>query len=516
MENAGGRLVRAAVALALVAVALVGASARSGKASATPLSGSVMGAAKAGGTITVATTTSLDNFDPLTNAGDPYRNSVRLAMFDTLVAYDAHSKLRPSLATSWKTLQGGKIYVFTLRKTTWHDGKPLTPADVVYTFKRVADKKVGVYFADLLSDVVSAKAVGANKVRVTLKAASAGFLDALINMSIVQNNSGNSDRTHPIGTGPFEFVKFVPNQELELKRNPHYFRAGEPKLDGLNFVPVANAQVAYENLQGHSVNVVTDLAPTLYKPATTASGIRVYKAPSTTMTYIDFFSKNMPSTDPRLRQAMMMCLDESAVDKIAFQGLGKPLQDILPPGSTFYTPVPNWPYSPSRAKQLLAAAGYPNGFSITIDGLQGFDPQNKAVTIWQAGLKSCGINAKVRVQEFNAWLNAFFKHTLQVSIDIDSQGIDPNRFYNISFVGPHAGGGDAVDPKLLKIGAEADRALNPKRRKALYAIYAKLAHYDLHAAPIYRMPTIYATSSSVHGVITNLEGFYDFSSATAS
>jgi peptide/nickel transport system substrate-binding protein len=333
-------------------------------------------------------------------------------------------------------------------------------------------------------------------------------------MSIVQNRSGNANRTHPIGTGPFSFKSFVPNQKLVLAPNPNYFR-GAPKVSQLQFVPVNASQVAFQNLRAGSVNVVTDLAPTLYKPAKTASGVKVYKVPSTTMAYIDFFSKNMPSKDPRVRQAMMMCLNESAVDKIAYQGIGTPNQNILPPGSYFYSPVvKNYPFNPAQARKLLDAAGFANGFKITIDGLQGFDALNKIVTIWQAGLKQCGIDAKVRVQEFNAWLNAFFKHKLQVTIDTDSQGIDPNRFYNISFVGPHAGGGDAVSSQLLKVGAEANATLNTASRKRLYAKYAVLAHKDLHAAPVYRTPTIYATSSNVRGITVNLNAFYDFSHAT--
>jgi peptide/nickel transport system substrate-binding protein len=505
----GRRFLLLVSAIVAIGVAAAAAAVTAGRSSASSQ------AAAASGELTIATTTSLDNLDPLTNAGDPYRNSVRLTMFDTLVAYDAHSTLEPSLAASWKTQQKGKVYVFSLRKNvTWHDGKPLTAADVVYTFKRVANKKVGVYFADLLSNVASATAANDQTVKVTLKKPSAGFLDSLINMSIVQNGSGNSNRTHPVGTGPFMFKSFTPNQQLVLAPNPHYF-GGAPKLSQLTFIPVSSSQVAFQNLQAGSVNVVTDLAPTLYKTASKASRVKAHSVPSTTMAYIDFFSKNMPSKDPRIRQAMMMCLNESAVNTIAYQGIGTVNQNIIPPGSSFYSPVvKTYPYDPTAAKKLLAAAGFPNGFKITIDGLQGFDSLNKIVTIWQAGLKACGIDAKVRVQEFNAWLNAFFKHTLQVSIDTDSQGIDPNRFYNISFVGPHAGGGDAVSPELLKVGAEADAALNPSARKRLYAKYAILAHKDLHAAPVYRTPTLYATNANVHGITVNLDAFYDFSHAT--
>jgi peptide/nickel transport system substrate-binding protein len=478
--------------------------------SATPVPAS----GKPGGTLRIAINVSLADMDPLTNSGDPYRNSVRLAMFDTLTRYD-NNKLVPSLAT-WKPLAGGKAYEFTLRNgVKFSDGKTLTSQDVKYTFARVADKKVGVYFADLLGDVKSVDVVDARRFRVTLAAPSAGFLDALINMSIVENNSGDTNRNHPVGTGPFTFVKLVPNQELDLKKNPNYWRKGLPKLDAVQFVPVKESQVALQDLRGGSADLATDLPGTLWKTAQTDSSLRAVERPSTTMTYVDFFSKNLPTKDPRLRQAMIMCFDSNAALKIAYGGIGTISQNILPPGSPFYTgDVQPYPYDPAAAKQLLAKIGYPHGLSLTIDGLQGFDQINQALTVWQDGLKKCGINAKIRIQEFNAWLDAFFKHKLQVSMDVDSQGLDPNRFYNISFVGPHAGGGDAVSPRLLQLGKEANQTLDPQKRTQIYAQYATEAHKDLHAVPLIRTPTLFATRSNVGGVNADLLGFYDLTRAT--
>jgi peptide/nickel transport system substrate-binding protein len=485
-------------------------SGAAGDNSATPVPAS----GKPGGTLRIAINVSLADMDPLTNSGDPYRNSVRLAMFDTLTRYQ-NNKLVPSLAT-WSALDGGKAYEFTLRDgVKFSDGKTLTSDDVKYTFDRVADKKVGVYFADLLSDVKSVDVLDARRFRVTLAAPSAGFLDALINMSIVENGSGDKNRTHPVGTGPFTFVKLVPNQELDLKKNPNYWRSGLPKVDEVQFVPVKQSQVALQDLRAGSADLATDLPATLWKTARTDPSLRAVQRPSTTMTYVDFFSKNLPKTDPRLRQAMIMCFDSNAALKIAYGGIGTVSQNILPPGSPFYSDVVQ-PYrdDAAAAKKLLAEAGFPNGLSLTIDGLQGFDQINQALTIWQDGLRKCGINAKVRIQEFNAWLDAFFKHKLQVTMDVDSQGLDPNRFYNISFVGPHAGGGDAVSKRLLELGKEANQTLDPKKRKEFYAQYATEAHKDLHAVPLIRTPTLYATRSNVGGVDADLLGFYDLTRAT--
>jgi peptide/nickel transport system substrate-binding protein len=510
-----------AVVIAAVVAAVLAGCGGSSNGSATASGGGADNAAtavpasgKPGGTLRIAINVSLADMDPLTNSGDPYRNSVRLAMFDTLTRYE-NNKLVPSLA-SWKALDGGKTYEFTLRDgVKFSDGKTLTSQDVKYTFARVADKKVGVYFADLLSDVKSVDLLDARRFRVSLAGPSAGFLDALINMSIVENGSGDKNRTNPVGTGPFSFVKLVPNQELDLKKNPNYWRAGLPKLNEVQFVPVKESQVALQDLRGGSADLATDLPATLWKTAKTDPSLRAVQRPSTTMTYVDFFSKNLPTTDPRLRQAMVMCFDSQAALKIAYGGIGTISQNILPPGSPFYSDVVQpYPYDVAAAKKLLAKAGFPHGLSLTIDGLQGFDQQNQALTVWQDGLKKCGVNAKVRIQEFNAWLDAFFKHKLQVTMDVDSQGLDPNRFYNISFVGPHAGGGDAVSPKLLQLGKEANQTLDPQRRKQLYAQYALAAHKDLHAVPLIRTPTLFATRSNVGGVNADLLGFYDLTRAT--
>jgi peptide/nickel transport system substrate-binding protein len=509
------RLTRGRALACLLAGGLLAAGCGNASKSAGTVADTASPAAGApGGTLKVAVNVSLSDLDPLTNAGDPYRNSVRLAMFDTLTRYDGN-KLVPSLAT-WKAANGGKTYDFTLRPgVKFQDGKALTAQDVKYTFGRVADKKVGVYFADLLGDVKSVTVTGPETFTVALSAPSAGFLDALINMSIVEAGSGNRNRTHPVGTGPFSFVQLVPNEKLVLKKNPNFWRSGLPRLDGLEFDPVKESQVGLQDLRAASVDVVTDLPATLWKTAQSDTSLTAVQRPSTTMTYADFFSKNMPSKDPRLRQAMMMCFDSGAALKIAFGGIGTTSQNIVPPASPFYSDVVQpYKFDPTAAKALLAAAGFPNGFKITIDGLQGFDSVNKALTIWQDGLKKCGIDAKVRIQEFNAWLDAFFKHKLQVSMDVDSQGLDPNRFYNISFVGPHAGGGDAVSPRLLALGKAANRALDPAKRKALYAQYATIAHVDLHAAPLIRTPTLYATTTNVGGVNADPLGFYDFSGAT--
>ena len=323
-------------------------------------------------TLTVAISSSLDNFDPLTNAGDPFRNSVRLTMYNTLMAYDAQTDLVPSLAESYDTQNDGQTYIFHLRPNVkWHDGTPLKAADVKYTFDRVADKSVGVYYADLLSDVSKVTVIDDNTVQVDLSDRSVGFLDALINMSIVKDGSGDFNRTNPVGTGPFRFVQFVPNEKLVLEANPDYWEPGIPTIKGLVIVPISDGQVALQNLEAGSVDVVMDIPAALVPSVKGRSDITLIQQPTTTMAYIDFFSKNMPSTDPRIRQAMIMCLDYSAVDKIVYGGIGYASQDIIPRGTWAYTPITDYPYDPVAAKKLLAAAGFPNGFKITIDGLGG-------------------------------------------------------------------------------------------------------------------------------------------------
>lgn len=467
------------------------------------------------GSLTVAIPGDVNDFDPLTDGLDVYDNIGRLALFDSLSQLDAQMHAQPALATSWSS-SDGKTWVFHLRPhVKWHDGHAFTAADVRYSFQRLLDPKVGSYIANLGANINRVVAVDPLTVRFELKQVDASFVNTMVYISIVENGSGSSNKSHPIGTGPFEFVSWSPNEQIVLKANPDYW-GGAPKISQLILKPITDPNVALINLRGGSVDLITSITPSLVsqvKALSSASLIEIN--PSTELDYVDFVSKKPPLNNPKVREALAMCFDLSAVQKLVYNGLGQPSNNWIAPTSPFYTPVPNFRYDPAAARTLLAQAGYPHGFPLTIEQLQGYPTLNQEAVIWQAGLQKAGIQVTLRMNEINAWIDRFGKSDYQASMDVDVQGPDPNRFFLISFE-YHASQGDYLNKNLINLGIAADSTLDVTKRKALYSQLQHDALNDLPVLPIYRAPLLGVAQKTVHGFVLNGKGFFTFNKASVS
>jgi peptide/nickel transport system substrate-binding protein len=194
--------------------------------------------------------------------------------------------------------------------------------------------------------------------------------------------------------------------------------------------------------------------------------------------------------------------------------MGQPSNNFIAPTSPFYTPLPNYPYDPAGARKLLAAAGYPHGFPFTIEQLQGYPTLNQEAVIWQAGLQKAGIQATLRMNEINAWIDRFGKSQYQATMDVDVQGPDPNRFFLISFE-YHYSQGDYTNKSLINLGIAADSTLNVARRKVLYAQLQRAALQELPVLPVYRAPLLGVARQGVSGFVLNGKGFFTFNHASS-
>ena len=460
-------------------------------------------------TLTVAIPGDVNDFDPLTDGLDVFDNIGRLALYDSLSRLDAQMHTQPDLAASWSS-SDGKTWIFHLRPNVkWHDGHAFTAADVQYTMQRLLDPKVGSYIANLGANIQRVVAVDPLTVRFALKQVDASFINTLVYISIVEKGSGSANKAHPIGTGPYTFASWTPNEQIVLKANPSYW-AGAPKISQLILKPIADPNVALLNLRGGSVDLITSITPSMVPQIKAMSNASlVVVNPSTELDYVDFVSKKPPLNNPKVRQALAMCFDLSAIQKLVYNGLGQPSNNWIAPTSPFYTPVPNFSYNPVAARKLLAQAGYPHGFPFTIEQLQGYPTLNQEAVIWQAGLQKAGVQATLRMNEINAWIDRFGKSNYQATMDTDVQGPDPNRFFLISFE-YHASQGDYVNKSVINLGVAADSTLNVGKRKMIYAQLQRAALNDLPVLPIYRAPLLGVARQGVTGFSINGKGFFTF------
>jgi peptide/nickel transport system substrate-binding protein len=357
---------------------------KSGSTTATPVSG---------GTVTESVP-GLASLDPQgVDAQDPGTGTVAKAVFSRLVTLGTDNSFQPQLATKWTTSADGLTWTFNLNPAAkFSDGTPVTANDVKASIQRVVDLK-GVN-ASLFTPISSVTATDPNTVTMTTKAPLATMLQSLTLLYI-----GPADRINqagfwnkPIGSGPFVVSSFAARNKAVLTRNPNYW--GSPAhLDKvvLTVVPEVAGQITA--LQTGAVDIVSELPE---DQATTVSGMDnatvVSSKPGAILT-IWFNNKKAPFTDERVRQAMWYAVDWETLRKSLYGPTAA--QALAPIASAVFGYAAQQPYTfdPAKAKQLLAAAGMPNGFSTSIKYVPANVPQLQsllqgAATDWaKVGIK---------------------------------------------------------------------------------------------------------------------------------
>ena len=472
-----------------------------------------------GGTVTVAHIGDVDNYDPLTDALDQFQNYGRLLIFGSLTTYDADSKLVGDLATEWKL--DGTAWVFTLRDgVKWHDGSPFTADDVKYTFERALDPAVGSFATTFIGDETTVEVVDPLTAKVNLPSVNASYPDLMTAVSIVKKDSGDANKDKPVGTGPFKFDHWSPNEETVYVRNDNYYDPSRPLLDSIVFRPIPDPQVAVTNLTAGDVDLVSNqlILPQTAQSLQGQEGVQLIVVdPSTQLAYTNIVWREGPLTDKRVRQGLAHCLDLDAVKNLVYAGTGTPTNNFMAPLTWAYIDLPNYEFDPQKAKALFAEAGYPDGFEIAIDTIEGYPDLNQTASIWQDGLKQAGVTATTTVYEINTWLDRWLHGNYQLSTNFDINGPDPQRMFTADYL-LHIKNDEWADKELEKkvedMANAAIATVDQDERKKIYADLQTLLHDELPVIPMYHPAMIAAASSNLQGFAIDGKGFYHFEDAT--
>lgn len=323
-----------------------------------------------------------ETLDPA-RISDVYSRSVAQQIFDGLVKFDQTLTITPALAQFWKASRDGLTWTFTLRKgVKFHHGREVTADDVVYSFMRLLDPKVKSGAADLFLSIRGAQefrdgktkqvtgliAVDRHTVQVTLTEAMAPFVSVLAvgHAKIVPRELVEQERegfgNHPVGTGPFRFVRWDRGKEIVLDANPDYFD-GPSHLSRLVYriFPGDLWDVMYEEFK--KGNIEDSPIPTRdYRRILKGGGFFYVKRPMISLRFYGFNTRVKPLTDRRVRQALVYAINREAIIDEILLGRFAMARGILPPGTLGFNPnLKGYPYDPARARELLAQAGYPGG-----------------------------------------------------------------------------------------------------------------------------------------------------------
>jgi peptide/nickel transport system substrate-binding protein len=323
--------------------------------------------AQAQGTVRVAVGTTLNQLDPAkTTIGDEYIY-VHL-VFNGLSRIEADMTVKPDLAESWAPSPDLKTWTFKLRSgVKFHHGRELDSGDVVATVKRILDPATGSRARSNIGMIKEVEAVDPLTVKFTLNDPYAGFADIFADrqMRILAKDRLAEIDTNPIGTGPFMFKSWSPGDRMELVRNPNYFEAGLPKLDGVTvrIVPETAARIAA--LESGAIDILWNLPYEAVDKFKTSTTIRVDSVPTPTWDGIIINNERAPFNDVRVRQALALTIDKAALVELALFGQGSPTFSPIPPSHPYFNKALKFnPPDIAKAKKLLADAGYPNGFEV--------------------------------------------------------------------------------------------------------------------------------------------------------
>jgi len=322
--------------------------------------------------------------------------SVCRTVFNTLTEYD-HQTLqpKPGLATSWNVKDGGKTYVLTLRDDVkYHSGRPFGPDDVVAVVGLLHQSSV-VSQMKHVAAICDASKTGANEVTLKFSQAVNNVFD-LFEMMIMVDQESFSELVNGgkfIGTGPFTMDSYQPGTGFTLKKNPNYWKAGQPYLDGVQMSVVTQSSSAVAALKSGQAHLALDLAPLDAAALRGTQGFDLVLSDAYDAVYYVGQNVTVPPLDkPQVRQAIAWAIDR---ERILDQVLGKVgYTSSLPwaKSSPAYDAGKSATYhfDPAKAKSLLAAAGA-SGASVDLYYNAGFAPNGQIAEIVQFGLAQAGL-----------------------------------------------------------------------------------------------------------------------------
>lgn len=346
--------------------------------------------------------TTLDPFD----ARDTLSQSAAKSFYEGLFGFDKNLKIVPVLATSYEAGADAKTYTVHLRPDVkFSDGEIFNAAAVKANFERVINPGNHLTRYSLFKNIASIEVVDDFTVRFHLHEPFSAFPNQLAHPSAgmlcpkILEKSKDFIAVHPCGTGPFVMESYNAADYLTVVKNPTYHDAGWPKLDRITFRPTPEDSTRAAMLSTGESQLTTVLAPETIPLLQRNSEIEIVSGPSIVHRQIYINNTKKPFTDKRVREALNYAVNKDALCKVVLKGYAVPSRGPAPEGLEYATQFGAWPYNPTKAKALLAEAGYPHGFQATLWSASNTSQSQKLLQFLQQQFAQVGVKVQVRALE---------------------------------------------------------------------------------------------------------------------
>ncbi len=455
-------------------------------------------------------------------ATDSASSEISNWIFNGLVKFNKEAKIVGDLAKEWR-FENNRTLIFTLRDNIlWHDGIKFSSEDVIFTYNLLISKKITTPYSSDFKEVKSVIIVDKDHIKVTYKKpyfkAISIWMQGILPKHLWEkekNPMQSSLNKFAIGTGPYKMTKpFEVNKKITLISNSKYHE-GEPKIDKINYHYIGDSSTDFLMLKSKKLDIggLTPLQISRQIDSSFKKAFNIYERASNGYTYLGFNLRKAPFNNVKIREAIALSIDKQELINLLFFSHGKPCYGPFMPGTSVY-PKNFKPlkYNPKKAKELLKKLGYtkehPLEFTITTNSNN--DIRVKAAEIIQQQLLKVGVKVKIRVMEWQAFLNTVvFPKKFDAVVLGWGLGLIPDAYSIWHSDGDKKGGFNFVgyhNKRVDNLIQKASSIVDAKEFARIYRDIFKIIAEDKPYIFLYIPNSISAVSKRVKGVTTSVIG----------
>ncbi len=472
--------------------------------------------------------------------------NIAVALFEGLCALDERtSQPVPAAAERWEVSPDGLVYTFHLRSSAlWSNGDPLTAADFVASWRRVLAPSLAAEYAYLLYPLKNAAALNSGKLTDPAALGAEAIDDHTLRLSLerptpylpsltaqpvwfpvnprVLSKFGDVNQRLPawtrpgnlIGNGPFTLAEWTPNARLIVARNPAYWDAGTVRLERIVFFPTESPEVDERNYRAGQVHITYSLPTAKIETyrATNPAALRL--DPFLQAIFLRFNTTRPPFASASVRRAFSLAIDRAALADHVLRGAGTPAVTFTPPDCAGYTARARVPTDYETARQLLAAAGFPEGKGLPVIDLQvrNDEYQPRIAEVLQAAWKKeLGINLTITPLEQKTWV----QNQQTLNYTLSGAGwigdfVDPVTFLDLFVTGGGNNWTGWSDPAYDRLIGQAARTADPAARHELFQQAEARLLEQAPVAPVYFGVRACLVHPAVRGWEPSLLGLHQY------
>lgn len=453
-------------------------------------------------------------------------------LYDTLLLPTDDGKgVQPGLATAWTVSPDGKTVTLTLREgTKFSDGSPITAEDVQWSLQRAAKKDNGIW-QFMVSSIQDVAIKDPKTIVLTLSQTDPAILTALtvFNTSIMPKKlfeaapgATDADKAkafaeHPVGSGPFILSSWQHNSEMKLVRNPYYWRMGDdgkalPYLDGVTFEVIPDDATRLLKLKSGELDAAEFIPYSRVDELKADPTLNMALFPSTRVEYATLNVRpklndgtDNPLSNEKVRIALNDAVDKDGIIQIVTHGVGTPMTSFMSTATPYHSgSTPLFPVDVAKAKQLLAEAGYPNGFKTSVIVLASSEDEIGIATTLQQMWSQIGVTLDIQQVDNATRASKYHAGDFSMRLGAWTDDIaDPNEIasyfvYSKNIGALHSGWKNDEADQLFEA---SQKELDPKKRADDYNKIQAIYNASGPIVPLYETPYPVALKKSVKGFV---------------